>query len=133
MCYLHTVFGHFEYAVHAVLHGPQVLVKVEVIMMLLDFMWTSIKPLTTSNPKAISALEKEVVLQSRLGIKHLSISYETAEVDSVLVEDKKEEAPGKIVVVAVIKKPFVALLEHSNSANPRALVLQASINVVHLC
>ena len=100
-------------------------------MALLDFFKTSTKALSSDrhSPSEINVIEEE--FHSRTSNAPFQLGNELESVDTGL--DKKgmnKKESGKVLVKGVVRKPVVALLEHSKSHDPRALVLQVcTINV----
>ena len=114
--------------VHADINGPQVLVNAEAIITLLDFVKSSTKSLTPVSPApsaedTLETDEGEEEGDDAGAPKPHRHSWSGTDVDVPDSSDVDKAVP-KTVVMASIRRPVVALLEHSKSADPKALVLK---------
>ena len=112
---------------NAEVHGPQVLLNAEIVKTLLDFVRMSIEPLTSPNTSTVSSLKKDLARKSISITEKLHPSGEpvTVRTKPAPLEGEKA-AQGQMMIVASINQPVLALLEQSDSPNPRALVMQVS-------
>jgi len=106
-------------------------VNIDAIMTLLDFLKSSTKaalsPVSHSSSE-VNVTEDESHSPSSTSRFYVQPAYELEGVDSGLEKGGMENIEsGKMLVKGIIRKPVVALLEHSKSPDPCALVLQVFI------
>ncbi len=123
-----------HFVVSVSVNGPQVLVNINAIMNLLEFVNSS-----TSVLKTAALTENDPLPQD--GERPLDnqppefsvLESVDSSVDQTTVKGGNGGSGGKMLINISIKKPVVALLEHSNSPDPRALGLQVCVCCVCVC
>ena len=101
----------------AKIDGVQVLVDLHFILMLLNFLKESVKPITATNKLEMTDSD--------------SGAASVAKKPKVEPESKLQDVPAsssKILISAVIARPRIALLEDAAQANSRALLLEVCVH-----